>query len=126
MVGPSWPGLDDGSRRDALECLFDAEYEFAIDIMVESSTVRITFAIARELAALDARVRKYFGPDATIAEYGWQNNNLYEVAVITPGGPLMDAPAVLVDKATGAVDLKFGLLGKPPASDMTAIGNPPP
>lgn len=86
----------------------------------------ITFDEARTMVQLNSSVREYFGDGFTVDDFGWQNDHVYLMSVDAADGvALFDAPAVLVDKTTGAVIQKTGLLGHPPAPDLQPIGNVP-
>jgi hypothetical protein len=67
----------------------------------------------------------HFG-DFAVADYGWHNDDVFVVAVRTPDGrPLFDAPAMLIDKATGKLTEIHGLLGADPAPHLVPIGDAP-
>lgn len=86
----------------------------------------ITFDAARSAVQSDASVREFFGDGFTVDEFGWQNDDVFLMSVDAADGVAMfDAPVVLVDKATGAVVQKTGLLGVPPAPDLQPIGDVP-
>lgn len=86
----------------------------------------ITFEQARSTVTADAAVREFFGDGFTVDEFGWQNDDVYLMSVDAADGvALFDAPAILVDKTTGMVIQKTGLLGIPPAPDLQPIGDVP-
>lgn len=86
----------------------------------------VTFDEARTAVQADTSVRAFFGAGFTVADYGWQNNDVYLMAVDAADGvALFDAPAILVDKRTGTVIQQAGLLGRPPADNLQPFGEPP-
>ncbi|KAB7755222.1 hypothetical protein [Mycolicibacterium mucogenicum] len=86
----------------------------------------ITFEQARSTVAADAAVREFFGDGFTVDEFGWQNDDVYLMSVDAADGvALFDTPAILVDKTTGMVIQKTGLLGIPSAPDLQPIGDVP-
>ena len=61
-----------------------------------------------------------------VADYGWQTDDVYEVAVIAASGlEPIDAPALIVDKNTGELREVYGLLGEDAVPDLTPVGTPP-
>lgn len=86
----------------------------------------VTFEQARAAVRADRAALEFFGDGFTVGDYGWQNADVYLMAVDAADGvALFDAPAILVDKATGAVTARYGLLGRPPAEALTPFGDPP-
>lgn len=86
----------------------------------------VTFDEARAAVQADTAVRAFFGDGFTVADYGWHNDDVYLMAVDAADGvALFDAPAILVNKATGTVTPQAGLLGRPPAEDLAPFGDPP-
>lgn len=60
------------------------------------------------------------------AEYGWQNDQVFVIALdYGDDAPPFDEPDYVVDKTTGKLQLVTGLLGAPPAENLAPIGNPP-
>jgi hypothetical protein len=57
--------------------------------------------------------------------YGWENDDVYVVAVDYGDDIPFDAPDYLVDKQTGELRVMYGLLGHEPAEDLRVIGTPP-
>jgi len=86
----------------------------------------ITFDDARQVVADSASVREFFGDGFTVATHGWQNSDVFLIAVETSDGePVFDAPELLVDKRTGELREIFGLLGRDPAPNLVPIGDAP-
>lgn len=86
----------------------------------------VTFDEARTAVQADRSVRAFFGDGFTVADYGWQNDDVYLMSVDAADGvALFDAPAILVSKLTGTVIQQAGLLGRPPADNLTPLGDPP-
>lgn len=74
----------------------------------------------------DARATVAEKTGKPVARYGWQNDDVFVVAIDWRGDlPDFDAPDHLVDKRTGEHREVFGSLGRDPAPDLTPIGNPP-
>lgn len=96
----------------------------------------ITFDQAREIVAQAKVVRDQYPPDDfVVAEWGWENRQLFVVVAGTkydvtgegdPGTLTMDAPARVVDKKTGELRELFGLIGRDPAPNLREVGNWPP
>lgn len=60
------------------------------------------------------------------AEYGWENDDVFVVAIDWGAElPGFDEPDHLVDKTTGAYRKVVGALGMDPAPNLTPIGAPP-
>jgi hypothetical protein len=103
---------------------------------MDGGTVTITFDEARDIVAASKVVREqYPDDDFVVAEYGWENRELFVVIAgtrydVTGEGDLdtltMDAPARTVSKATGELREIFGLIGRDPAPGLREIGNWPP
>lgn len=86
----------------------------------------ITFDDARATVGDSPDVREFFGDGFIVADYGWQNDEEYLLAVKPPGGVTpFDAPDLLVSKTTGNLRQVFGMLGRDPVPGLTPIGNPP-
>lgn len=85
-----------------------------------------TFDDARAVVAASEDVRELFGDGFIVANYGWENDDEYLVAV-TPadGQPLLDAPDLLVDKTTRTLKQVFGMLGRDPVPNLRPIHNTP-
>jgi hypothetical protein len=47
---------------------------------MEGSTVTVTFDDARAIGATSKSVRDYFG-DYTVADYGWENDDVYLLTI---------------------------------------------
>lgn len=85
----------------------------------------ITFDEARQVVANSSSVIRFFGPGYTVADYGWENTDVFVVAVAGANGPIFDAPDLLVDKQTGELQEIFGMLGRDPAPNLVPIGDVP-
>jgi hypothetical protein len=94
----------------------------------------MTFADACVMVASEPAVRDIFpDDDFEVAGYGWEDASRFLVVAgtrkdVTGEGDFdsltMDPPTMFVDKATGAVELVFGLEGT--ASDgMNPVGDVP-
>lgn len=82
----------------------------------------LTFAQAQVVVASAPIVREFFGDGFTVANYGWQNEAVFVLAVHSAdGAPMFDAPELLVDKATGELHAVFGLLGADPAPGLVPV-----
>jgi len=85
----------------------------------------ITVDQVRRAVSADSSVREFFGDEFTVANYAWENNDIYLMSVEAADGvALFDAPVILVEKSTGAVILRTGLLGRPPAADLAWVRLP--
>jgi hypothetical protein len=85
----------------------------------------ITFDDPRAIVAASPSVHEFCG-DFTVPDYGWQNDDVIMViAEPVDGGPVFDAPALLVDKHTGELTEVYGLLGRDPVPGLVPIGNAP-
>lgn len=61
-----------------------------------------------------------------VAEYGWQNDKVFVIALDYGDGlPPFDEPDRLVDKATGKLTEVYAMLGGDPAPALRPIGDPP-
>lgn len=87
----------------------------------------ITFEDARNTVASHPSVREFFGAQFAVADYGWQNDDAYLMAIVVPedSGAVFDAPDLLVDKRTGELRQVFGMLGDDPVPNLVPIGDPP-
>lgn len=86
----------------------------------------ITFDDARTVVASAPSVRSRFGAALQVADYGWENDDVYVVAVTAADGePVFDAPDLLVDKRSGELREVFGMMGSAPAPGLLPIGEPP-
>lgn len=99
----------------------------------------ITFDAARDIVASSTAVRSmYPSDDFEVADYGWENDQLYVIVAGTHADVhgiedpatdfdrlTLDAPARLVDKTTGHLQEVFGLLGRDPAPGLVPIGDVP-
>ncbi|WNM74099.1 hypothetical protein SEA_NERGAL_8 [Mycobacterium Phage Nergal] len=95
----------------------------------------LTFDDARQVVATSTAVRAMYPPDDfEVAEYGWENRDVYVIVAgthmdVTGEGEVdsltMDAPARLVDKSTGELREVHGLMGRDPAPDLQPIGPVP-
>ncbi|MBS1695802.1 MAG: hypothetical protein JST91_26695 [Actinobacteria bacterium] len=90
-------------------------------VLSHSAGSQITFDTARAIVAGAASVRGFFGEDFQVADAGWENDDVYLVAVQTPDGPAFDAPDLLVDKRTGALREVYGMLGRDPVSGLVPV-----
>ncbi len=94
----------------------------------------IDFEAARKIVADSFQVRAIFPPDDfVVGDYGWESDVEYRVVAgtrkdVTGEGGFesltLDPPAVLVDKASGAVRLVYWhrLVDENPAAGMSQIG----
>lgn len=88
----------------------------------------LTFADARAAISAAPAMRKFYGDGFQVAEYGWENDEVYLMALSPADGvAIFDAPALLIDKETGKLTEVYGaaVQGVPPAEDLRPIGNPP-
>ena len=88
--------------------------------------LRVTFSDARAIVAASASVRQTQGEGFTVADYGWENADVF-VLVARPadGLAVFDAPALLVDKRTGKLTEVYGLVGHDPVPGLVPTGSPP-
>jgi hypothetical protein len=85
----------------------------------------ITFDDARAVVAASESVRQMAG-DFTVADYGWENPDVYlVVALPNSGEAIIDGPDLLVDKRTGKLTEVFGMLGRDPVAGLRPVGTPP-
>ena len=93
---------------------------------MEGDTVTITFDDARAIAATSKSVRDYWG-DYRILDWGWENDQEFVLVydLIDPEVVPFDIPALLVDKRTGKLREVYGLVGNPPAPNLTPVGHNP-
>jgi hypothetical protein len=82
----------------------------------------ITFDDARAIVAASTDVRSMYPDEFEVVEYGWENDDVFVVAVRPV---VFDAPDLLVDKQTGELRRVFGLLGRDPAPGLRPIGSAP-
>ena len=97
----------------------------------------IDFEAARQIVTDSVQVRECFpADDFLVGDYGWENATEYRVVAgtrrdVTGEGDFdsltLDAPTILVDKASGAVRLVYWhrLADPNPAQGMTPIGTAP-
>ena len=82
----------------------------------------ITFDDARNIVAGSPVVRAMWGDDFTVADYGRENQDAYEIVALAVSGMApIDAPALIVDKQTGELREVYGLLGEEALPDMTPV-----
>ena len=63
-----------------------------------------------------------WGDDFIVADYGRQNEDVYEVVALAASGLApIDAPALIVDKRTGQLREVYGLVGEDALPDMTPV-----
>jgi hypothetical protein len=78
----------------------------------------VTFAEARAIVVAAV--------DSAVAEYGWENDDVFVVALDYGDEPTpFDEPDRLVDKGTGELREVYGLLGRAPAPGLRPIGDVP-
>ncbi|CAN5146712.1 hypothetical protein BH11ACT6_BH11ACT6_34850 [soil metagenome] len=85
----------------------------------------ITFEDARRVVEQSSSVRDFYPDGFAVAAYGWENAEVFVLAVTTDDGPAFDAPDLLVDKQTGELREAYGLFGEDPAPDLVPIGDVP-